>query len=155
MNNTRWLAIAPFVLVLLVCVYQALITLQHNLSFTRLEAEVSFWGRDNYQPTPAIRERTEQSLAWLVAAAPGHPGYLTLRANQLAWESYWAADKVSRTTRAQSAYQMQLNALQHRPAHRQDWAKLVKYAYGLVNGEALTKSARARQQALQPVVEKH
>jgi hypothetical protein len=157
---SRTLAAAPALAIALACLYQALTIFANNHAFAPLETEVGFWGRDSYQPTAATLQHTDHSLVSLVTRAPAHPDYLALRANQLAWESYWATDQVSKEKYAHSAVQIQYNALQNRPANRQDWVKLERYAAGMDAGSMDTGSmdnsanlvalTRVRRQLLQP-----
>lgn len=99
-----------------------------NLAFTPLETEVSFWGRSDYKPDDATRSRVGRGIGVLLSEAPESPYYYTLRAAQLAWESYWSGSPDERAALAGPMLDAQYRALELRPADRAGWAKLIEYA---------------------------
>ncbi len=123
----RSLAVAAFLAAIAVA-WQSATLFRLDLAFTATETEVSFWGRDNYQPTGATREHTDQALEALLAAAPDHPDYLALAAYQEAWRAYSSYDPALAHMHALRAMNLQFLAQESRPAYRQGWVKLVEYA---------------------------
>ena len=136
-------------LLAMVGAYTGFATFQQDLAFTTLQTELSFWGRDNYQPEPRTIKRTGQRIDVLLQKAPGHPDYRGLQATCGAWQAYWASDRDGRASLSQRAVQSQYAALESRPAHRHSWLKMVEYASRTRNGEALRLEAQARLKALQ------
>ena len=129
---------------LLTCAFQAVHLIRSDLTFTRLETEVSFWGRGSYTPTAVRRESTERGLARLVKGFAGHPDYLSLQASQLSWEAYWAENEEVRRRYDRHTLESQQLALDSRPAHRQSWVKMVEYASRNPQSVALLAIARDR-----------
>lgn len=146
--NRRWLMALPALLLALFGVYQGATSFSQDLAFNRVRTEMSFWGRGNYQPEPGTIARAGQAIKNLVDDSADNPEFLTLHANYFAWQSYWSEDKDARAAYARRAVQSQLNALQNRPAHRQSWSIMVKYAAGSAGAERLHQKAQSRLQAL-------
>lgn len=134
---------------MLLLVAQAVAVLRAEVLFSSVETELSFWGRSDYQPSGALRKRTGQRVSQLASTWPQNANYLTLHANQLAWEGYWGGKTEEASQHWKRAAQAQRKALQYRPAHRQDWVKLLQYAAALDAGTALQFEASARLEALQ------
>lgn len=134
---------------MLLLVAQAVAVLRAEVLFSSVETEVSFWGRRDYQPSGALRKRTDQRVSQLVSNWPQNANYLTLHANQLAWEGYWGGKTEAASQYWRRAAQAQRKALQYRPAHRQDWVKLLQYAAALDADTALQVEASARLETLQ------
>ena len=125
-------------------VVQSASLLQQDLLFTRAQTEVSFWGRGEYQPTPATIRGTEQQINQLVAITPDHPEYLSVQANSLAWQAYWAEDKETTQRYGNSAVNAQYQALESRPAHGRSWEKLAEYSASTEGNEALVLLGQSR-----------
>jgi hypothetical protein len=119
-----------------------------NLAFTAAETEVSFWGRERYQPQATTIKRTGHGIESLLQNAPNHPQYLGLQATYLAWRGYWEDNMDNRASFNTQAVQSQYQGLQARPAHRHSWLKLLEYASRSSSGEAMAIEAQARLQAL-------
>ena len=141
---------APILVLALVAAYTGLTTFAQDLAFTNTQTELTFWGRDSYQPEPETIKYTGQAIDALLQNAPGHPEYLGLQANYAAWRAYWATDTIERVSFSQQAVQSQHAALQSRPAHRHGWSKMVEYASRASDGEVMLQQAQARLRALQP-----
>jgi hypothetical protein len=141
---------AVFALVLAVVVaYAGFTTAREDLANARAQAEISFWGRGEYQPEPHTIERTGRTIEALLRQAPAHPEYLALQASYSGWRAYWEHDPERQADFAQQAVSSQYAALESRPAHRHSWSKMVEYASRTTTGEAMRVAAQARQQALQ------
>ena len=124
-----------------------------DLAFTAAETELSFWGRGDYQPTDATRERVQRELEALLAAAPSHPEYLSLAAYHDAWLAYREDDPAAARPYALRAVHTQYLAQQSRPAYRQGWEKMVRYARragSTADADALGILAQKRLDAWQP-----
>ena len=113
---SRGVAIAALVLSL-VLTWQGWGAVRRDLVFTAAETEVSFWGRGNYLPTAATRERTGRQLDTLLAVAPDHPEYQMLAASYYAWQAYWSEDPVTEQYFTGLAEQAREKAHQSRPAY--------------------------------------
>jgi hypothetical protein len=143
----------PLVLLVVLAValmgaYTSFATFARDLAFTSARTELSFWGRDRYQPEPNTIRRTGRSIDALLQAAPTNPEYLGLQASYAAWQAYWSESRNERAGFNGQAVQSQYKALQSRPAHRHSWSKMVEYASRTTTGEAMLIDARARLQAL-------
>ncbi len=101
--------------------------LLQDLRFTAATTEVSYWGRGEYEPLPAVVERAKAQIEQLLLAYPGHPEYLELQANTLAWLAYWSDDPEQRHQYLHDAVTAQFLALESRPAYPQSWVKLIDY----------------------------
>lgn len=101
----------------LAVVWQGLNLFQRDLAFTAAETEVSFWGRGEYQPTAATRERTGAQLQALLAANPTHPEYQLLAASYYAWQAYWTDNEELEQRFTRRAEQARKAARQSRPAY--------------------------------------
>jgi hypothetical protein len=119
-----------------------------NLAFTAAETEVSFWGRERYQPQATTIKRTGHGIESLLQSAPNDPQYLGLQATYFAWRGYWTDNMDMRTSFNTRALQSQYQGLQARPAHRHSWLKLIEYASRSTSAEAMVIEAQARLQAL-------
>ena len=129
-------------------VYQALGFIRSDILFNRAETEVSFWGRDEYLPTPITVRNTSGAIAALIQRQPGHPQYLVLQASAFAWRAYWDKGGISAGF-ASRALDSQLAAVESRPAHRQSWAGVVEYANRVPEKEAQVHRAQEQLVALQ------
>ena len=145
----RILRVAPVLIVTLVVTWQAATVLQQDLAYTRPQTEVSFWGRDAYQPDTRTIKATGNTIATLVKGRPGHPEYLALQANYSSWQAYRAQTMEERMAYGRQAVNSQMAAQQSRPAHRHGWQKVIEYASRTTDGEALLNGAKERLQALQ------
>ena len=141
---------APILVLAVAAAYTGFTTFAQDLAFTNAQTELSFWGRDDYQPEPKTIKHTGQTINTLLQQVPGHPEYLGLQANYAAWQAYWAVDAVERACFNNQAAQSQNIALQSRPAHRHSWSKMVEYAARTSDSEAMLQQVQARLQALQP-----
>ena len=141
---------APVLALALVAAYTGFTLVAQDLAFTNAQTELSFWGRDKYQPEPKTIKYTGQRIDALLRNTRWHPEYLSLQANYAAWQAYWATDAMERASFNRQAMQSQHKALQSRPAHRHSWSKMVEYAARASSGEAMLQQAQARLQALQP-----
>jgi hypothetical protein len=119
-----------------------------DLAFTRTETELTFWGSADYQPTEATRVRTGRELDALLARAPDHPDYLALAAYYEAWLAYREDDPALAQPHALRAANAQFFAQQNRPAYRQGWAKMVRYARRAAADETARELGRFAQQRL-------
>ena len=142
--------------------WQSATVFRLDLAFTAAETELSFWGRGDYQPDDASRQRTAQALEALLAVAPRHPDYLALAAYHDAWRAYREDDPTLAQPYAVRALNNQYGAQLNRPAYRQGWEKMVGYARraavaaesaaeGAESAAALGTLAQQREDALQPV----
>ena len=104
-------------LLALTMTWQGLALLQRDLAFTAAETEVSFWGREDYQPTQATIARTGRQLEALLAKAPRHPEYQLLAASYYAWQAYWTEDAELEAQYTQLGQQAREIARQSRPAY--------------------------------------
>ena len=147
-SPTRSMAVLTVLAVALMGVYTGFTTFARDLAFTSARTELSFWGRDRYQPEANTVERTGQSIDALLQGAPGNPEYLGLQASYAAWQAYWSENRDERAGFNGQAVRSQYKALQSRPAHRHSWSKMVEYASRTTTGEAMLVDARAHLQAL-------
>ena len=122
--------------------------LWQDLAFAAARTEVGFWGRDDYQPTMSTRVATEASLAALLSRAPAQPDYLTLAANLYAWQAYWADQPALQSAYRMRSVRAQYAAQKSRPAHRQGWQKMIRYAADTEGAEAWLRIAERRLAAL-------
>ena len=120
-----------------------------NLQFTNAETEVSFWGRENYQPTAKAVKRSTRTIDALLSDSSRHPSYLSLHANVLAWLAYWEADESAQDLLVKQTIAVQIRAIKSRPAHRQSWIKLVEYLSNSNNSGETEKWARRQLAELQ------
>ena len=97
--------------------WQGLALLQRDLAFSAAETEVSFWGREGYQPTVATIARTGRQLEALLARAPEHPEYQLLAASYYAWRAWWADDAELEAQYTRMGQQAREIARQSRPAY--------------------------------------
>ena len=97
--------------------WQGLALLQRDLAFSAAETEVSFWGREGYQPTAATIARTGRQLEALLARAPEHPEYQLLAASYYAWRAWWADDAELEAQYTRMGQQAREIARQSRPAY--------------------------------------
>jgi hypothetical protein len=128
--------------------------LQRDLVFNAAETEVSFWGRGEYQPSEQTREATGRAVEHLVSVAPAHPDYLTLAASYYAWRAWWAEEGVAENAYNTRALAAQYVAQQSRPAYRQGWESMLRYAALVDETGAQLKLAQRRLDALQPRIER-
>jgi len=128
--------------------YTGFITFTQDLAFTGAQTELSFWGRDGYQPEAGTIARTGQSIDALLQGAPGNPEYLGLQASYATWQAYWAENTDERASFNAQAVQSQYKGLQSRPAHRHGWTKMVEYASRTTTGEPMLIAAQAHLRAL-------
>jgi hypothetical protein len=138
----------PLLLLALLGVYAGIITFQQDLAFTAAQTEISFWGRDNYQPELKTIKHAGHTIDTLLQQAPLHPEYLGLSAKYEAWQAYWTSEPDERVSFNQGAVQSQYKAMLSRPAHRQGWSMMLDYASRTGDGEAMLSKAQARLQAL-------
>jgi len=138
--------------------WQSATVFRLDLAFTAAETELSFWGRGDYQPDDASRQRTARALEALLVEAPRHPDYLALAAYHDAWRAYREDDPTLAQPYAVRALNNQYGAQLNRPAYRQGWEKMVGYARraggaaaGAERAAALGALAQQRVDALQPV----
>ena len=141
------LLLIPCIFVAVALTVLAIVHTQRDLQFTRLDTELSFWGRDNYQPTDATRARTQAGINALLESAPTNASYLTLRASQLAWEGYWLGGDDGAAL-DQQALAVQARAQRSRPAYGLGWLYLLEYAERAGADEEFQAQARNRLDAL-------
>jgi hypothetical protein len=123
-----------------------------DIVFTAADTELSFWASESYRPEVRTIERTGSSLETLLRHSPNHPDYLSEQAYFLSWKGYFSSDLAQRLAFNEQAVAIQYAALQLRPAHRQGWFKMVEYASRTTGGGPMLSEARARIEALQPVL---
>ena len=104
-------------LLVLAMTWHGLALLQRDLAFSAAETEVSFWGREGYQPTAATIARTGRQLEALLATAPEHPEYQLLAASYYAWRAWWADDAELEAQYTRMGQQAREIARQSRPAY--------------------------------------
>jgi hypothetical protein len=144
------IAVSLMLVAVVTGVYDAVRICLQDLEFTRVQTEISFWGRGTYQPPQGIIEHAGDVLSGLLQAASAHPEMLELEAHYLAWSAYRAEDMDRRGHLMQAAVDSQYLALLSRPANRQGWSKMVEYASWAPNGEAMLQLARKRLASLRP-----
>lgn len=125
-------------------------TFLQDIAFTRVQTELSFWGRGAYRPDPLVVEHTGNALEALLRSAPEHPEFLELRAHYLIWQAYWSTDMDSRQALGRQALEAQQRALLSRPANRQGWSKMVEYTSRISGGDEMLQVARQRLESLLP-----
>lgn len=130
--------------------YQGAKTMVEDVAYTRVQTELGFWGRENYQPTPQRVMQTGQTIGGLVKQSPGHPEYLSLQAYYTSWQAYWSDDPGQREVLNRKALQLASDALPARPAHRQNWSKVVEYASRTSIGEPVMQKAHTKVELLSP-----
>lgn len=116
-----------------VMAWQSCALVAEDVAFTRLETEVSFWGRGEYIPSAATLATTEAALTELLAAAPRQPDYLALAAYLYSWRGNRPAQTAEAQNYRRRAVDAQYAAQVSRPAYRQGWQNMVVYA-GRVEG---------------------
>lgn len=134
----------------LALVWQAMDLLQRDLVFNVAETEVSFWGRGEYLPYEHTREATGRAVEHLVDASPAHPDYLTLAASHYAWRAWWAQETAVENAYNARALAAQYAAQQSRPAYRQGWESVLRYAARVDEADAKLALAQRRLDALHP-----
>ena len=140
----------PAAALLTLCLGMAWTAARHipaDYRFSLAEAELTFWGRDDYQPNPGVRQRTAVVIEGLLEGRPHHPDYWTLRAGQLAWEAWWSEDDSAALQLQRDALAAQWQSLLYRPAYRAGWATLARYAEAAEDGDTAAE-ALARETAL-------
>ena len=143
--------VAALVLLLaLTGVYSGFDMLVQDLAYTRADTELSFWGRDDYQPKASAILDTGQTLQALVQSAPRHPDYLELQGRYSAWQAYWSEDVPASDALRREAVTSQHRSLLSRPAYRLGWSIMVEYAANANSSEALLRLAQQRLESLQP-----
>lgn len=125
--GSRMLA-AVALLPALAVAWQSAVLVRDDLAFTASQTEVSFWGRGDYRPTPATRQRTEHAVEALLADNPSQPDYLELAAGLYAWQGYWVQDPEQAAEYNRRAVRAQYAAQVARPAYRPGWELLMEYA---------------------------
>ncbi|TGD73107.1 hypothetical protein E4634_12565 [Mangrovimicrobium sediminis] len=123
-------------------------TASTDLRLAPLATEVSFWGRDGYQPSPSRREQVAAGLSALREESPDHARLLTVSAARLDREARWATDTVESERLRDAAVTMQRRALGARPAHGQGWRMLIQYSPAGPRGEATRREAFEQLQTL-------
>lgn len=117
--------------VVVLCLWQGAFAAQSivtDLRFARLEAELTFWGGERYQPSAATRAATDRGIGQLLAANPTNADYPVLRATQQAWEAWWAGETQARAAHEGQVIAAYRQSLQWRPAHAQTWQMMLEYA---------------------------
>lgn len=142
------LLLLPMLALAVFLAFAGTLHLRQDLLFTKLDTELSFWGRANYQPTEITRAKTATAIERLLVASPGNASYLSLRASQLAWEGYWAGGDAGAGLDKQ-ALAAQERAQQSRPAYGLGWLYLLQYAQNANAGADYEASAQERLNALQ------
>lgn len=145
-TGARVLAVAALAPALAVA-WQSTALCQRDLAFTAAETEVSFWGRGEYLPGSATRQRTERAVEALLAESPAQPDYLQLAASLFAWQGYWASDPWRETGYIRRAVEAQWAAQENRSAYRPGWELLETYA-DRAGDSATAELARTRLAAL-------
>ena len=134
----------------LIGIYLGYVLLVQDIAYTRAQTELSFWGRDNYQPSEQVIAETGDRLEGLLDSAPHHPEYQKLQALYNSWQAYWSSGMPERDSLNSETMSNQYGALLSRPAHRQDWSKMIEYASRARNGETMLQLAQDRQVLLSP-----
>ena len=58
-----------------------------DLKFTRVETELSFWGKPGYTPRPSAVRLAQQDISTALEVRPGNPDYLDVKAQILMWQA--------------------------------------------------------------------
>jgi hypothetical protein len=149
LNPARSVAILALVLAV-AGGYFGFATLVQDLAYTRVQTELSFWGREDYEPSQQAIDDTANTLQFLLAKSPSHPDFLILQARYSAWRAYWSEDLYAQEVFSREAMAAQYRALESRPAHRHSWSTMVEYASRARDGEATRQFAQERLALLQP-----
>ena len=134
----------------LVTLIQAVSVIQQDIALNALESETGFWGQANYQPTAQTRRDTHTAMQALLLRDPDNAIYLTLQANQQAWEAFWAEDMRAFRLHAEQAIAAQAAAQRARPAFRQGWQLLLAYSEAL-NAQNMVQQAEKQLAILDTV----
>ncbi|MEP4147165.1 MAG: hypothetical protein ABJL54_08070 [Halioglobus sp.] len=148
--SARLLFSLPALLLALILLIEGACTAYFDLAATSTATELSFWGRENYKPTPVTVNRTGQTLSTLLKYRPMDPAFLAQQAYYLSWQGFFAGDIEQRLAFNQQAVTTQYQSLQQRPAYRQGWAEMVEYASRTRGGGEMLAQAQQRIAALQP-----
>ena len=87
-----------------------------DLTYAATEAELSFWGRETYQPTRIKVSLAERRLARLLQHQPANPNYQALQAYFWSWQGFFSTDMDQRLTFNQRAVDAQYAAATPPPA---------------------------------------
>jgi hypothetical protein len=118
-----------------------------NLQQHRLATQLSFWGRDDYQPTEQVRNKTYRQARQLAESLPVDPDRLALAAYAQNWAWYFEKDPSLALQHAEAALSWQQQVVVMRPASIGDWATLARYAAD-AGREEQTENAKDRITAL-------
>ncbi|MEP6390089.1 MAG: hypothetical protein ABJ056_09230 [Halioglobus sp.] len=140
--------LSSITLVLLLLAAKAWQGIQDDLSFSELDTEVSFWGDDSYHPSQLTRQRIALSLEQQLQRNPRNSKLLAVRANQLAWEGFWADSDEDYREYSRQALAAQYASLLTRPAYGQGWTKLLQYQAVDEPGEELHNAVEPQLQKL-------
>lgn len=148
--SRRLFLVTPLLLLALLLMVGGARQVCFDLAYTRVDTELSFWGRKNYTPTENTIAHTGVTLAWLLHHRPEHPDFLARRAYFFSWQGFFTAEPSARLELNQQAVDAQHLALRGRPAYRQGWIKMIEYASRTTGGAAMLAQAQSRLNALQP-----
>ena len=149
-RSQRGLMVSSVLLVALLMVFSGIRHAYLDLIYTSADTELSFWGREKYQPTANTVGQTMQQLKLLLHHSPHHPDYLARQAYFLSWQGFFSSDVSTRLDFNSSALATQQQAMRHRPAYRQGWIEVVEYASRATGGAQALAEAQARLNDLQP-----
>lgn len=147
--NSRLLLVLPVLLMALLMAFSGIRHVYLDLVFAAVDAELSFWGREDYKPTKATVSRTGQSLNLLLHSYPDHPDYQSRQAYFLSWQGFLSSDIQARLDFNARALATQQEAMQKRPAYRQGWVEVIEYASRATGGAQALSNAKARLKDLQ------
>ncbi|AQA16916.1 hypothetical protein BST95_00445 [Halioglobus japonicus] len=88
-----------------------------DFKYTNLSTEVSFWGHNDYRPTPDTREATAAGIANLVNQYPQNADYHVLAARTYEWLAYFTFNPEAAVGYRQQSKNYQELAIKLRPAH--------------------------------------
>ncbi len=149
-RSARLFFASPVLILVAVLGLEGARTVCDDLVFTTAATQLSFWGRESYQPTVQTIDLTGQRLESLLQRSPSKPNYLAEQAYFLSWRGYASDDVAQRLAYNKSAAATQLQALEQRPAYRQGWAEMIEYSSRMSGGGEMLEQAQARFVALQP-----
>ena len=109
----------PLLVALLMGIYQAVNIAFSDLEFSRVNTELSFWGRQGYKPAASRVSNVGATINTALQRWPGNPQYLQAQGRYLLWRSYWESGAKKATGFGEQAVDSWLQAMKQRPAHRQ------------------------------------
>ena len=139
----------PLLIALLMGIYQAANIALSDLEFSRVNTELSFWGRQGYKPSNSRVSSVGASISNALQRSPENPQYLHAHGRYLLWRSYWESDAEKAKGFGEQAVDSWLQAMKQRPAHRQSWAELIGIKARLGQTDDLWQQAVEKTKTLQ------